>query len=37
MLTIESFKSQRIRGPAPKSQRGDGVMGYLAIGESGSR
>ena len=22
MLTIESFKSQRIRGPAPKSQRG---------------
>ena len=26
MLTIESFKSQRIRGPAPKSQRG--VTGY---------
>src|SRR5918993_291561 len=29
MLTIESFKNQRIRGPAPKAQReGVAVMGY---------
>jgi hypothetical protein len=35
MLTIEPFKSQRIRGPTPKAKRGDRVMGYLT--ESGSR
>ena len=40
MLTIESFKNQRIRGPAPKAQReGVAVMGYRlsAIGPCSSR
>jgi hypothetical protein len=30
MLTVESLKSKRIRGPAPKAQRGDelSAIGY---------